>query len=118
MILGSRVPMRTRRLQTRFILAGALLVLTTVGSSLWSAWTFARLSAVVDDTLRDSQNAIDLTAALAGSLEREDDALLLAVSGNLDVARKQLDREKQRGEAQYRQLLSVIKDEEAQERSL
>ncbi len=110
--------MRTKRLQTRFILAGALLVLTTVGSSLWSAWTFARLSEVVDDTLRDSQTAIDLTAALAGSLEREDDALLLAVSGNVDVARKQLASEKQRGEEQYQQLLSAIKDEEIEERSL
>src|SRR5215211_7285447 len=103
--------MRTKRLQTRFILAGALLVLTTVGSSLWSGWTFARLSAVVDETLRASQDTIDMTTALAGSLEREDDALLLAVSGKVEVARLQLAAERQRGEEQYRQLLAVLDDE-------
>src|SRR5262249_26518388 len=108
--------MRTRRLQTRFILAGGLLVLTTVGSSLWSGWTFARLSAVVDDTLRASQDTIDLTTALAGSLEREDDALLLAVSGKADVARKQRAAERRRGEEQFRQLLAVLKEEEGAER--
>jgi NtrC-family two-component system sensor histidine kinase KinB len=109
---------RTKKLQTRFVVAGALLVLTTVGSSLWSAWTFARLSAVVDDTLRDSQAAIDLTTALAGSLEREDDALLLALSGNVDAARKQLAAVRQRGEVLYRHLLAVLKDEEVEERLL
>ena len=66
--------MRTRHLQTRFVLAGCLLVLTTVASSLWSALTFARLTAVVDQTLRESQETIDLSAELASSLEREDDA--------------------------------------------
>ncbi|HVX14427.1 MAG TPA: ATP-binding protein [Pirellulales bacterium] len=110
--------MRTRRLQTRFILAGALLVLTTVGSSVWSAWNLARLSAVVDDTLRDSQSAIDLTTALAGSLEREDDALLLAVSGNADMARNQMTSIKQQAESQYQQLLSVLRDDALEEQSL
>jgi NtrC-family two-component system sensor histidine kinase KinB len=106
--------MRTKSLQTRFILAGALLVLTTVGASLWSAWTFARLSAVVGDTLRDNQAAIDLTAALAGALEREDDALLLAVSGNADAARMQLADEKERGEGLYARLLTSLKDDSAE----
>jgi NtrC-family two-component system sensor histidine kinase KinB len=110
--------MRTKRLQARFILAGALLVLTTLGSSLWSAWTFARLSAVVDDTLRDSQTTIDLTAALAGSLEREDDALLLALSGNISAAQKQLAAERQHGEEQYQELLPVLKEEGGEQRSL
>jgi two-component system, NtrC family, sensor histidine kinase KinB len=110
--------MRTKRLQTRFTLAGALLVLATVGSSLWSAWNFARLSAVVDDTLRDSQAAVDLTTALAGSLEREDDALLLAVSGNADLAPKQMEAVRQRGEERYQQLLSALKDDALGEQSL
>jgi NtrC-family two-component system sensor histidine kinase KinB len=110
--------MRATRLQTRFILAGALLVLTTVGSSLWSAWTFARLSSVVENSLQDSQKPIDFSAALAGSLEREDDALLVAVGGNLDLAWNQLARERQRGKEQYEQLSSVIKDDEVRERSL
>jgi hypothetical protein len=71
--------MKGRRLQTRFILAGGLLVMTTVICGIWSAWTFARLSTVVGNTLRENQETIDLTAVLASALEREDDALLLGV---------------------------------------
>jgi NtrC-family two-component system sensor histidine kinase KinB len=104
--------MRITRLQTRFVLAGALLVLTTVVSGLWSAWTFARLSTVVGDTLRDSQATIDLTTALAGALEREDDALLLALSGKAAAAREQRDAERQRGDELYRRLGAVLGDGE------
>jgi len=105
-------------LQTRFILAGCLLVMTTVGSSLWSAWTFARLSAVVGDTLHESQETIDLSAALAGSLEREDDALLLALSGEGPRSRRELDAERQRGDDCYRRLLARVSDGDERERTL
>jgi NtrC-family two-component system sensor histidine kinase KinB len=71
-----------RHLQTRFVLAGALLVATTVGTGAWGALTFARLSTAAHDALRDSGERIDRTAELAGALEREDDALLLALSGD------------------------------------
>ena len=47
--------MRTRHLQTRFILAGVALVMMTIVSGLWSAWTFARLSTVAGRTIRSSQ---------------------------------------------------------------
>jgi NtrC-family two-component system sensor histidine kinase KinB len=104
--------MRITRLQTRFVLAGALLVLTTVVSGLWSAWTFARLSTVVGDTLRDSQATIDLTTALSGALEREDDALLLALSGKAAAARQQRDADRQRGDELYQRLLGVLGDGE------
>ena len=53
--------MRTRHLQTRFILAGVALVMMTIVSGLWSAWTFARLSTVAGRTIRSSQRIIDLT---------------------------------------------------------
>src|SRR6516225_6197107 len=96
-----------RHLHTRFLLAGCLLVTTTVVSGLWSAWTFARLSAVVDDTLRQSQETIDLSTALAGSLEREDDALLLALSGEGSRSRRELDAERRRGDDCYRRLLAA-----------
>ncbi len=98
--------MRLRHLQTRFILAGCLLVLTTVATSLWSALTFARLSAVVDDSLRGSQQTIDLAAELATSLEREDDALLLALSGHAGRAKEELARERSRGDDCLRRLLA------------
>jgi len=96
--------MRPRTLQTRFILAGSLLVAATVISSLWSGLTFARLSAVVDDTLRDNQAAIDLITEVASSLEREDDALLLFQSGSRAEAREHLAAERQRGDRALGQL--------------
>jgi len=96
--------MRLRHLQTRFILAGCLLVLTTVGSSLWSALTFAQLSTVVGDSLRESQQTIDVAAELANSLEREDDALLLALSGNMGKAQEDLASERSRGDECLRRL--------------
>jgi NtrC-family two-component system sensor histidine kinase KinB len=100
--------MRTRHLLTRFILAGGLLVATTVGTGVWSALTFARLSAAADDALAESREKIDLTAELAGSLEREDDALLLALSGDTDRARPELAAERRRGDRCYEQLLAAL----------
>jgi len=86
------------RLQSRFILAGFLIVAATVGSSLWSAWTFVRLSVDVDRTLLQSREVIDLGAALHGSLEREDDALLLFLSGDTERAIAELNGERLRGD--------------------
>ncbi|MDB5309139.1 MAG: multi-sensor signal transduction histidine kinase [Gemmataceae bacterium] len=110
--------MRVRRLRTRFLLAGCLLVATTAAGSLWSALTFARLSRVVGDTLQESQETIDLSAELAGSLEREDDALLLALSGDPDKARQNLAAERRRGDAGYDRLLVLLRDGEAEERAI
>jgi two-component system, NtrC family, sensor histidine kinase KinB len=69
-------------LRTRFLLSGAALVLTTVASGVWSALAFARFSQVLGDTLRDSEQTTEATATMAGALEREDDALLLWLSGD------------------------------------
>jgi NtrC-family two-component system sensor histidine kinase KinB len=69
--------MPLRHLHTRFLLAGCLLVATTVGIGLWSALTFVRLSAAAADDVGQSQEMIDRSAELAGALEREDDDLLL-----------------------------------------
>src|SRR5258708_4965130 len=97
--------MRIRRLQTRFLLAGGLLVLATVVGGAWSAWTFARLGAVVDRTLHESQETIDLAALAASALEREDDAVLLALTGNVIEARQQRLLQQQRFEDAYQRLL-------------
>jgi NtrC-family two-component system sensor histidine kinase KinB len=110
--------MRVRHLQTRFILAGCLLVAAAVGSSLWSAWTFARLNAVVDETLHDSQETIDLSAALAGSLEREDDALLLFLSRDIGQARQDLEAERQRGDTLFHRLLARLRSGDDEEQTL
>jgi NtrC-family two-component system sensor histidine kinase KinB len=100
--------MRTRRLQTRFLLAGCLLVTSTVASGLWAALTFARLGAAADEALRPGREQIDLAAALAGSLEREDDALLLAVSGDAARGARDLAAERRRGDAAYERLRAAL----------
>ena len=107
--------MRVRRLQTRFLLAGSLLVLTSILCGVWSAWTFARLGTVVDQTLHESQETVDLAAAAASSLEREDDALLLAMSGKLAAARQQRQTQQQRFEQAYQRLLPLMHDPEEQQ---
>ncbi|HKN00883.1 MAG TPA: ATP-binding protein [Candidatus Binataceae bacterium] len=100
--------MKIRHLQTRFIMAGILLVMTTVVSGIWSAGTFARLSAVADRTIRQSQQTIALIAVLSDSLEREDDALLLAMSGDRAEALQKLAAERQRFTASYDQLSQTL----------
>ena len=98
------------RLQTRFILAGGLLVAATVGSSVWSAFTFIRLNRAVDETIRVSQETIDLSAELHSSLEREDDALLLFLSGNVEQARRELEAERRRGDRGFERLTRLVTD--------
>jgi NtrC-family two-component system sensor histidine kinase KinB len=94
-----------RSLQTRFLLAGCLLVMTTVAAGVWSVITFARLSTAVGETLRESQQTIDLTTSLADLLEREDDALLQALSGKVRNARSEVAHQRQDFDEAYARLL-------------
>jgi NtrC-family two-component system sensor histidine kinase KinB len=107
-----------RHLHTRFILAGCLIVTTTVVSGLWSAWTFARLSAVVNETVHESQETIDLTTAVAGSLEREDDALLLALSDRVAEAEQQVANERAVGDKRSQRLIDILANGNVRERVL
>ncbi len=102
-------------LQTRFILAGVLLVMTTVVSGLWSMWTFARLSEAAGLTLKTREQTIALISVLADALEREDDALLLAVSGDRREAEIKLRAERQRFADSYVALLQTIEQPEEKE---
>ena len=104
--------MNFRRLQTRFLLAGCLLVATTAACGFWSAWTFARLSAVVGRTLQESEETLDLAAALAGALEREDDALLLSLAGEEAPAERARAGQRQRFEEAYTRLRPLLLDPE------
>ncbi len=107
--------MRLRSLQTRFLLAGSLLVLVTVAGGVWSVVTFGRLSATVGDTLRESQTTIDLTANLADVLEREDDALLLALSGRIRNARSEVAQLRQEFDRLYARLLPLLQEPDERE---
>jgi signal transduction histidine kinase len=100
--------MSPRTLRSRFLLAGSLLVGVMAVCGAWSVVTFTRLSAVIGETLRENQDKIDLTAALASGLEREDDALLLALSGNVSKARGEREAEHQRFEDHFSRLQAVL----------
>lgn len=104
--------MRFRSLQTRFLLAGGLLVLTTVACGAWSVIAFARLSAAVGTALRQSQETINTTVSLADILEREDDALLLALSGKVRNARSEVVQRREDFDKLYAHLLTTLGDPE------
>lgn len=100
--------MSPRSLRTRFLSAGLLLVAVMAACGAWSVVTFTRLSAVIGETLHDNQDKIDLTATLAGGLEREDDALLLALAGDASRARGERDEERRRFEDAFARLQAVL----------
>jgi len=103
------------RLQSRFLLAGCLFVAATVGSSLWCAWTLVQLDRVLDRTIRHGQATIDRCAELVQSLEREDDALLLFLSGQVEQAKRDLAGERQRGDRELARLLELLSDSQHRE---
>ena len=69
-------------LRLRFGVAAVLLVGTTVIASVWTLAALSRLSGLVTGTVRDSEAVTAVTSALAGALEREDDAVLLVLAGD------------------------------------
>ncbi|APR87489.1 Signal transduction histidine kinase CheA [Minicystis rosea] len=97
-------------LRTRFLLSGAALVLITIASGVWSALAFARLSHVVGDTLRNNEQATAATAAVANALEREDDALLLWLSGDAS-GRENLASARVNVEASFARLAALLPSE-------
>jgi NtrC-family two-component system sensor histidine kinase KinB len=107
--------MKFRRLETRFLFASCLLVAATVACGIWSALTFARLSHVVGDSLRESQATIDLAAKVASALEREDDALLLALAGDRARAREELGLQRRAFDEAYRHLSEILRQPEERE---
>ena len=77
-------------LRARFGWAGLVILLAVVITGVWSTVLFIRLGNVVDRTLQGRQGIIDLTAVMSSALEREDDALLLGVAGEVVRARAEL----------------------------
>ncbi len=98
-------------LRGRFILAGCLLVVATIASATWSVTMFAHLADVVDDTVRASEQLIEHAATLASGLEREDDALLLALAGQTVLARQELATERAVGDDALRHLRAILTDD-------
>jgi NtrC-family two-component system sensor histidine kinase KinB len=107
--------MKFRRLETRFLFASCLLVAATVACGIWSGLTFSRLSRVVGDSLRESQGTIDLASKVASALEREDDALLLALAGDRERAHEELAVQRQAFDEAYRRLGEILTQAEEKE---
>jgi len=84
-----------KSLRGRLLVVGALLACAMVGSALWSSTYFALLATEINDTLRASEKLLERAATLGTNLEREDDALLLALAGEVD-ALPRLARERER----------------------
>jgi two-component system, NtrC family, sensor histidine kinase KinB len=102
--------MKIQHLQTRFILAGGLLVLTTVLSGIWSAFTFAHLSKAAGKALQTSHDITDMTAILSNALEREDDAILLGLNGDRVKSQRELRAERQRFDSSFNQLAATLNE--------
>jgi NtrC-family two-component system sensor histidine kinase KinB len=83
-----------KSLHTRFLLSGCLIVLTTVACGALAAWMLYQMSRGIHETLLESQRTIEAIATLARVLEREDDAVLLAISGRFAMAQAELSRQR------------------------
>jgi NtrC-family two-component system sensor histidine kinase KinB len=83
-----------KSLHTRFLLSGCLIVLTTIACGTLAAWTLYRMSRGMHETLLDSQRTIEALATVSRTLEREDDAVLLAISGRFAEAQQELGRQR------------------------
>lgn len=107
--------MRVQSLRTRFIVSGCLLLAAVVSCGIWSVITFHRLGTTLVDTLAQHQDTIDVAIELITALEREDDALLLAMSGDVAGARVELATERAHFEAAYSGLRSRLRNASEQQ---
>jgi NtrC-family two-component system sensor histidine kinase KinB len=71
-----------KSLRARFFLAGAAIVLVMAAMGYACAFMFAHVSRVVGEELRHDEGSALLVTTLTSALEDEDDALLLALSGD------------------------------------
>jgi NtrC-family two-component system sensor histidine kinase KinB len=103
-----------RGLRLRFVVAAGLLVLTTVTASIFTFVALTGLSRTVTNTVRESETVTSVTSKLAGAMEREDDAVLLALSGDAR-ATSELARERATVDEAVAQLFDVLEPPEERE---
>lgn len=113
MALRERAPRRLR-LTPRFLIATALLVLTAVTASLWTLGALSRMRTAADQTLRLNDEATRATAQVSTALEREDDALLLVLAGDV-AARVTLTASRDTVDESLRHLDELLDERSAQE---
>jgi NtrC-family two-component system sensor histidine kinase KinB len=100
--------MAIRSLYTRFLLSGCLIVLTTIACGVLAAWTLYQMSRGIHETLLNSQRTIAAIATLTRVLEREDDAVLLAISGRFAAAQEELGSQRAVFDRALKELLSHL----------
>jgi NtrC-family two-component system sensor histidine kinase KinB len=106
-------PRRSVSLRTRFVFAGALLVITTIVAGLFTSLMLLRLSHVVGAGLRNTGTTTAAVDAVTDGLEREDDVLLLAlVPGRTDQRAQLLASRAEVSQALNRLASSMIGTEE------
>jgi NtrC-family two-component system sensor histidine kinase KinB len=86
------------------------MVATTVVCGLWSWLTFLRLSRVMGSEIQTSKVAIELSTELAGTLEREDDALLLSIPGAPDRGSVDLGKERGQFDRTFERLIASLNE--------
>src|SRR5262245_11343868 len=104
--------MRTKTLQTRFITAGFLLLAFMVACGAWSVLTFDRLGAALVRTLDENQATINLAVEIIYALEREDDAILFALTNTTAQGSEKLISDRENFEQLYRKLKSHIRTDD------
>jgi len=94
-------------LRARFMVVSAAFVLTTAAAAVWTLFVLTRLAAVTSTMARDSEDTTGATSALTSAIEREDDALLVALGGP-DADRAALDRARARTDDAQRRLRTLL----------
>jgi two-component system sensor histidine kinase/response regulator len=102
--------MKTNSLRTRFVIAGCLLLAFTVVCGAWSVFTFHRLGDALGRTLDQNQETINVALEAVYALEREDDALLVALNNGGDEAAKALRTDRDNFEKAYRELRTYVRN--------
>ncbi len=104
------MPKLVKSLRGRLFVAGSLLVVVTIASATWSGMMFALLGGVIDETLRASEALLERAVTVTSGLEREDDALLLALAGQPELAARTLAAERRRVDAAYATLSETLRN--------
>lgn len=96
-----------KSLRTRFYVSGALVVVVMAVMGYVCAYMFMRVSRGVGDELSKDEQKGELIGSLGSALEDEDDALLLALSGDRTSALVRRRIEQRRFDSAYTSLVSA-----------
>ena len=78
-------------LRTKLLIGVAPLLAILVGLGLWAVFMFARLGSRIDVILRENYRSVLAAEGMKEALERMDSALLFAIGGEEEQARRQFE---------------------------